>query len=278
MKTPTKYTHDHLQKLLISHGSPSIFHCTRLSNLPNILKQGCLFSVGTLWGIEPSIRLNAAFNGGKSKYDKAAEQGFIDYIFFTSFNRISSGCNVSPIYGHIALEFDSTIILNREHFFFPFNSGFDWERRGDQLKYSDLNTLNLMLKNPDPSQEILLRRAVPFARKLKKIHAFNQKKDEVLDILGKFREDVGNVTPEFHNEGGSMIPHQTLVKLDNIRFATINGKHYDANFIFQIKDENEVVYLLDEETNCITKFSKIGDDLFYEEDKSRPVGNLTKRT
>lgn len=273
MKTPTKFTHNQLKKI-INNSKCKLFHHTRLDNLASILGKKAIYSIGTLWGLESTIRTNPAFNGSKNKYEDTAKQGFIDFIFLSNFNRIENGTLVKPIYGHVALEFELDILLNREHFFFPFNTGFDWDSRGWNTKFSDLSTLHNILNSPSPTNEVLIRREIPLAGKLKRIHAFNDSKAKVEEIVNKNKDDIFLETC-YYDKGGASMSELNLIPCKE-GVIVYNSKKYSKDKLFQMKDNNESIFVFDEETNCFSKFLIIGNEIYFEEDKTKPVGKFSK--
>jgi len=72
--TPFLYSQEKLKQLLLMHANASLFHWTNKEAFLEILKDKCIYSKGTLWGLK-----GRAPRRSSAVYD--AKNGFIDYVF-----------------------------------------------------------------------------------------------------------------------------------------------------------------------------------------------------
>jgi len=56
----------------------------------------------------------------------------------------------------------------------------------------------------------------------------------------------------------------------------VHGKTYPKECLFYVGNDQNFLYLLVEETNCIVKFVVLGNKVYYEENKTSPIGTFTK--
>ena len=126
-----------------------------VDRLAAYLKGKAIYSKATLWslGLYPVHARTVSADG---------ENGFIDYIFFGNYNWVQRGRKSH--YGYIGIEVKFQSVLYKEHFYYPFNSGIDWNTQPNHLKYCDLTTLDQVF-GPTKlwTSEILVRRKVNFS-------------------------------------------------------------------------------------------------------------------
>ncbi len=118
--TPFLYQRDILERVLQAREFTinSLYHWTNFNSLKLILEDKCLYSQGTLWGLKGSVSSRPRTTNAD------AAHGFIDYVFLGTTNWFAKG--KPSHYGDCGIEIDYQILLHKEFFVFPFNTGIHW--------------------------------------------------------------------------------------------------------------------------------------------------------
>lgn len=126
MQTPSTYIYEQLERIIsdLRSRNNKLFHQTKSTNISKILELKAIYSIGTLWGLDENLRVSLTGNNPSIN----AKNGFIDYIFLTNSNRfahstLSQGNARPKLYGNVILEIDLNVLLERDFFIYPFNTG-----------------------------------------------------------------------------------------------------------------------------------------------------------
>ncbi|MFG1523467.1 hypothetical protein ABMA67_00525 [Halobacteriovorax sp. RZ-3] len=269
MSTPRKYNDEQVKNLIRSY-KPNLFHHTKLSSVQGILNYKSIYSIGTLWAIDSSTRTSIIFNRNRS-YKQSAELGFIDYVYLTNINRINPDSQANTIYGKVAFEVSSDILLNKESFFYPFNTAY-WGNYSSQQKYSDASIFEFTMQNGWASNEYLVRRKVDLTSFLTKIHICEKDEDEFYSILAETAPEWKDRI-EIHKDGANMtkIDHEIV----NLCVTLCDGERkFPASSLFYHEGNNEIIYAKDEESESIIGFKVIGNELFDLFDTNKKLGHI----
>lgn len=254
MQTPSTYNVEQLKGLLASVGTTSLFHLTRRKYLASILERGAIYSLGTLWGLDPEARQNVTGNSAA----KTAELGFIDYVFLSPLNR-HRYFPQSTIYGRIGFEVETKVLCERDFFTFPFNTGLGWAQDGRKL--SDLSTLRECLTTSSKTPEILVRRKVGIDS-VKAIHCFWDDKTYVDGLLQQLGLEIPVIS---YDQGGIVQPMNAKPKNPDfgVRISVAGSERVISKTdLFVSHLSPDVLYFFDVDTNCVGEFKVIGKQLF----------------
>lgn len=276
MQTPATYTHEQLKVVIddIESKQGFLYHQTSISALSSIINLNSLYSMGTLWGIAPGTRTSISGNNS----DTNAQNGFIDYIYLTNVNRFShptlprSGYK-STLYGNIVIEVKPSILLKRDFFVYPFNTGYDdnWNSECFRMyKLSDLSTLRNVFAKKQLSNEILVRRKINIEY-FNKIYYLPEAKSSVEQVLnGKGIEAV-----EIDSGVAAM-----SIERPNFDIKFNLGKrevsiHSDELHYTNPLSQNQI-FFIDKDSKCICEFDIKGDDLYPSGGDEVKVGTIIR--
>jgi hypothetical protein len=175
MTTPSWYTFKRIEKVP-GLSSKKFYHWTDDSRFQLYLREGYIYSKGSLWGLGHTFNRRAT-----TKED--AENGFIDYVYIGMTNWIQKG--MKSYYGKYGFELHHSILFAQEFFNYPFNTGNHFKTMNDSDKFSDLSTLQRTIFQT--SGEIVLRRRIQILPKfVNKIICPAVEKDAIIDAVKRF--------------------------------------------------------------------------------------------
>lgn len=160
--TPSHYTRRKLKSLL-KNKNYALYHWSPKDAAINILKEGYIYSKGTLFGLYYS-NLQMLGHIKSSNALSEAKNGFTDYVFLGNTNWIAEGSK--SYYGEVCFVIKPENLLPfREFFVFPFNTGRYLANSNETEQVSDLTVLVDALKCQHPCYEILIRRKIKICNK-----------------------------------------------------------------------------------------------------------------
>lgn len=279
MPTPMTYNHTQLKEILDGSQDSKLFHHTDIANLKSILDAGGIYSIGTLWGLYPDRR--EKFKGNNPEV--SAQLGFVDYVFITPVNYLATE-GAKPIYGRIAFEVDLSVLVDRDFFVYPFNTGKVWDEPwADGKKKSDLTTLEFVLRDKAIHHEILIRRKID-ASYINKVICFDSDKDEVSQVIASSgKHKTVESTPDKDNNGLHSVESKvTLMKKQKIPDFSIEIKtrrggteNVGPDRLFYNPNVSGNVCFFDAQTGCISEY-RIESDFVYSLYGGYKVGKVRK--
>ncbi|HBD9450210.1 TPA: hypothetical protein KLD84_000295 [Legionella pneumophila] len=157
----------YLEKItdLVNQGN-FLYHWTTLSNAKNIIQNKCIYSKGTLFGMDPKKNSSILAQHPDLKAD--TENGFIDYVFLGNTNWVEE--KLQSYYGKVGFVINPLNLLRDIEFYvFPFNTGRYYKNALNEHKYSDLTTLKDALSKKTKNYEILVKGKVAITHNTEKI-------------------------------------------------------------------------------------------------------------
>ncbi|HEM1533354.1 TPA: hypothetical protein U0Z67_000832 [Legionella pneumophila] len=268
MTTPSHYSRTNLQRLL-GQNKYFLYHWTTIDSTKSILNDGYLFSKAMLFGLHYHTNPQLLKKLKQNDVISEAQNGFIDYVFLGNTNWIDYGYSS---YGEVCFVIKpEMILLNREYFVFPFNTGRYFLSHNDDDKTCDTRTLMEGLKQTHPCFEILVRRRI-------KISEHN------IDKI---------ICPEGYRES---INHSLLSKKLNIKVEGYSGLHnmkeqesielfdpldtekktliFNGNEYMRYQDH---VYVKTKYSNCILNLKVTGTNELIDAITNQPVGKIISK-
>ncbi|WP_133126814.1 hypothetical protein [Legionella nagasakiensis] len=162
MTTPSHYFRRNLRKLL-GKNQYYLYHWTNIDSAMSILKDGYIFSKAMLFGLHYHDNPQILKKLKRNDVIAEAKNGFINYVFLGNTNWLDQG---SSFYGDVCFVIrPEAILLTREFFVFPFNTGRYFLSHSDEDKTCDTRTLMDALNQEHPCFEILVRRRIKINNK-----------------------------------------------------------------------------------------------------------------
>jgi hypothetical protein len=270
--TPYLYSRRLLEKIISKSSlrDLSLFHWTNKSSLLNIIREGKIYSKGTLWGLG---KLTNELLSKKKTVKEDSEHGFVDFIFLGTKNWIADGR--PSFYGGYAIEFSSQLLLEDTEFFvFHFNTGYKWPFMQNEDRVSDLSKLTTL---NGKTGEVLIRRKIDInPNTIKKFHCpFDDASEiraalESLDLSGNV-ETYDRMVNTDNKSSAKLMNIEYEIELEYGSFTDHKLKTIDSS---QIRVEGNSVWIFDKDSPCVLDFIKSGDKLLDTIDH-REVGKIT---
>jgi hypothetical protein len=188
MTTPSHYFRRNLKNLL-GKNKYNLYHWTSIDSAISILKDGYLFSKAMLFGLHYHDNPQLLRKLKRNDVIAEAKNGFINYVFLGNTNWLDHG---SSFYGEVCFVIrPEVILLTREFFVFPFNTGRNFLSHKDEDKTCDTRTLMEALNQKHPCFEILVRRRIKINNKnICKIICPEEYRDNIQNHLQNDKSDI----------------------------------------------------------------------------------------
>jgi hypothetical protein len=270
MATPMGYNRDQVREIV--NGSPNFFlyHHTPVRNLAAICADKNIYSLATLWGLHPTKRQTLTGNSARV----SAEIGFIDYIFLSKINRVAR--NLPTIFGQLCFRIQPEILIDKESFVYPFNTGFNWsEPYTQKLKKSDSTTLERCIQSQFLTDEFLVRRKVSLEY-VDAVYCFDNDHPLVQKTL-----DQSGWNIEIYNMGQTASGEQVrgIKKVIEPNFdikICIGGgeKNITRDRLHMNPDIKSNIVYHDRQSNCFSEYTLVGSKLFDQFNQTCEIGEV----
>lgn len=265
MTTPPHYHRANLKQIL-DKDKYSLYHWTSFKSAESILNDGYLYSKAMLFGLHYHDQPHLLTSLKKNDVVAEAKNGFINYVFLGNTNWLDYG---DSYYGELCFVIrPEAILLTKEFFIFPFNTGRYFHIYNSENKTSDTRTLMDALNQKHSRFEILVRRRIKIDDKIiSKIICPDEYLELIRDNLQSKRLGIVVESPNTVNA----MSHQEAIELVDPLDIERNKLVYKKNEYIRHCDH---IYVKTKFSNCILCLIINDSNELFDVNTNKKIGKI----